>query len=76
MSWDDRMKNANLDRPRGETDVRMSVKKIHCTPEVAAEIRADYSGNCTLIDDQIGRIFDVIRARGECSWRHAHGVPG
>ncbi|MCR4683358.1 MAG: sulfatase-like hydrolase/transferase [Clostridiales bacterium] len=60
-----RMKNANPDRPRGETDVRMSVKKIHCTPEVAAEIRADYSGNCTLIDDQIGRIFDVIRARAE-----------
>ena len=34
-------------------------------PEQAPEIRADYSGGCTLIDEMIGKIVDVIKARGE-----------
>ncbi len=59
------MKDANPDRPRGETDFRMNLPKIHCTPEQAAEIRADYSGACTLIDEQIGRLFEIIKERGE-----------
>ena len=59
------MKNANPDRPTGETDFRMHKPQIHCMPEQAAEIRANYCGNCTLIDEMIGKIVDVIKARGE-----------
>ena len=59
------MQNANPERPRGETDFRMHKPQIHCTPDKALEIRADYSGNCTLIDEMIGRIVDVIKSRGE-----------
>ncbi|MBQ9080423.1 MAG: sulfatase-like hydrolase/transferase [Clostridia bacterium] len=60
-----RMKDANPDRPRGVTDGLMSKAKISCNEEQAAEIRADYCGGCALIDEQIGRIIDVIKARGE-----------
>jgi choline-sulfatase len=59
------MKDLNPDRPRGETDFRMHKPQIHCNTEQAAEIRADYSGGCTLIDEMIGKIVDVIKARGE-----------
>ena len=59
------MKNANPDRPRGETDFRMHKPQIHCNTEQAAEIRANYCGNCTLIDEMIGRMVEVIKARGE-----------
>lgn len=59
------MHNADPDRPRGCTDELMVKPKIHCTPEQAAEIRADYCGAVTLIDEQIGRLFDTIRRRGE-----------
>lgn len=59
------MKNADPDRPRGRTDELMIKEKIHCSPEQAAEIRADYCGAVTLIDEQIGRLFDTIRRRGE-----------
>jgi choline-sulfatase len=59
------MKNANPDRPKGETDFRMRKENIHCTPDKAPEIRANYCGNCTLIDEMIGKIVDVIKARGE-----------
>jgi choline-sulfatase len=59
------MKNANPDRPRGETDFRMHKPQIHCNAEQAAEIRANYCGNCTLIDEMIGRMLEVIKARGE-----------
>lgn len=59
------MKDANPDRPRGVTDSLMHKAKISCNEQQAAEIRADYCGGCTLIDDQIGRLIDVIKARGE-----------
>ena len=55
----------NPDRPKGEADARLAKKDLQCSPEVAAEIRADYCGGCTLIDDQIGEIIDVIKKRGE-----------
>ena len=35
------------------------------TPEECAAMRANYAGNVTLIDDQIGEILDVLEARGE-----------
>ena len=59
------MKDLYPDRPTGETDYRMHKPQIHCNTEQAAEIRADYSGGCTLIDEMIGKIVDVIKARGE-----------
>jgi choline-sulfatase len=34
-------------------------------PGEVAAMRANYAGNVTLIDDQIGRILETIRARGE-----------
>ena len=59
------MKSVNPDRPRGVTDSLMSKAKISCDEKQAAEIRADYCGGCTLIDDEIGKIIDVIKERGE-----------
>ncbi|MHC4985663.1 MAG: sulfatase family protein [Planctomycetota bacterium] len=35
------------------------------TPEDIAAMRANYAGNVTLIDDQIGEILEAIEARGE-----------
>ncbi len=60
-----RMTNVNPDRPTGEADVQMNNAKIQCNEAQAAEIRADYCGACTLIDDQIGKIIDTIKKRGE-----------
>lgn len=34
-------------------------------PEAIARCRANYAGNVTLIDDQIGEVIDTIKARGE-----------
>lgn len=34
-------------------------------PEEVRAMRANYAGNVTLIDDQIGAILDVVRSRGE-----------
>ena len=62
---DPRMQDVNPDRPRGVTDNLMEKKKIQCNVEQAKEIRADYCGACTLIDEMIGRMIDTIKARGE-----------
>jgi choline-sulfatase len=35
------------------------------TPEEIGRMRADYAGNVTLIDDQIGAVLEVISSRGE-----------
>jgi len=35
------------------------------TPEQIAEMRANYAGAVRLIDDQIGRLLEVVRERGE-----------
>ena len=35
------------------------------TPEETAAMRADYAGNVSLIDEQIGRIFRIVEERGE-----------
>lgn len=53
------------DRPRGSLDLYAP----HLSPDFAdgeeLRMRADYAGNVSLIDDQIGRILDVVEARGE-----------
>lgn len=54
------------DRPLGQLDNKMKRKK---NPKFekgeVGKMRADYAGNVTLIDDQIGEILDTIRDRGE-----------
>ncbi len=54
-------------RPRGSLDNLMKNKKKSpkFEKEDIAKMRADYAGNVTLIDDQIGDILDVIQDRGE-----------
>ena len=55
------------DRPRGSLDNLMKNKKK--SPKFQAgevsKMRADYAGNVTLIDTQIGEILDTIEKRGE-----------
>ncbi len=54
-------------RPLGSLDNLMKNKKK--SPKFdegdVAKMRADYAGNVTLIDDQIGEILDTIEERGE-----------
>jgi choline-sulfatase len=49
-------------RPAGLADAR---KQHVFVPGQIAALRANYAGNVTLIDDQIGRILAAIEARGE-----------
>ena len=54
-------------RPRGHLDNLMQVNRRNpkfVNGEIG-KMRADYAGNVTLIDDQIGEILDTIEARGE-----------
>ncbi len=52
-------------RPRGWLDFYMDRADLRLDPGDEAAMRANYAGNVTLIDDQIGEILDVIEARGE-----------
>ena len=56
---------ADQPRPQGWLDYYMA----HHSPELqdgdAAAMRANYAGNVTLIDEQIGQIVDVVDERGE-----------
>jgi arylsulfatase len=51
-------------RPLGNLDRRLG-QRPSLEPGDAAAMRANYAGNVTLIDDQIGQILDVLRTRGE-----------
>lgn len=55
------------DRPLGHLDNLLKSKQKSPKFEKGdvEKMRADYAGNVTLIDDQIGEILDVIRDRGE-----------
>ncbi len=57
------MVSVNPHRPTGEVDVQ--IRSLPCNETEAAEIRADYCGAVTLIDEQIGKIVDTIKKRGE-----------
>jgi len=52
-------------RPRGWLDFYMARSDYRFDPGDEAAIRANYAGNVTLIDHQIGEILDVIEDRGE-----------
>jgi len=67
--------NMPLPIPAGKPDIesdcvlkdlleRPGQHRPHMTPEHVARLRANYAGNVTLIDDQIGMILDVLRTRG------------
>lgn len=55
----------NPARPTGWLDHYMARSTPDFEPGDVEAMRANYAGNVTLIDDQIGAIFDAIKARGE-----------
>lgn len=55
-------------RPRGEYDRLWETGELHCDEKTAREIRADYCGGVTLIDEMIGGLLETVRRRGE--WEH------
>ena len=52
-------------RPKGRLDQRMEHNSPKLDPGDEAAMRANYAGNVSLIDDQIGQILSVIEERGE-----------
>ncbi|MYC76240.1 sulfatase-like hydrolase/transferase [Candidatus Poribacteria bacterium] len=52
-------------RPTGHLDNLMQRMNPTFEPGEVGRLRANYAGNVTLIDDQIGEILDAIEARGE-----------
>jgi len=55
---------SGAERPTGMLDDRLRDRPAVSPPEVAA-LRADYAGGVSLIDELIGEVLDVVRARGE-----------
>ena len=52
------------ERPQGTLDSRLA-RAPDLSPDEIARMRANYAGEVTLIDDQIGKLLQVIEARGE-----------
>ena len=52
-------------RPQGWLDYHMARSTPRFDPGDQAAMRANYAGNVTLIDDQIGELVQVIEERGE-----------
>lgn len=52
-------------RPRGEYDKLLQNPAIRCSSGESKEIQANYCGNVTLIDEQIGAILETVKKRGE-----------
>ena len=53
------------DRPRGWLDHRMEHGSPKLYPGDEAAMRANYAGNVTLIDHQIGEVLEAVEKRGE-----------
>ena len=53
------------ERPEGVLDQRRRDTAADRSPDHIAAMRANYAGNVTLIDNQLGEIFAAIDARGE-----------
>jgi choline-sulfatase len=54
---------ADMPKPVSSTHGDQCLPKI--TPEEVSYMRANYAGNVSLIDDQIGQVLQTIEARGE-----------
>jgi choline-sulfatase len=52
-------------RPQGWLDYHMAHNSPTFEENDIGAMRANYAGNVTLIDDQVGQILEVIEARGE-----------
>ena len=53
------------DRPQGLLDKKLADGGVPFEPGDVARLRANYAGNVTLIDDQIGEVLRVVEERGE-----------
>lgn len=53
------------DCPSGNIDKLYKKEKFKVSPDETQKLRANYAGNVTLIDEQIGEILSVIEKRGE-----------
>ncbi len=58
-----RFTDSNPDRATGTFDQPLPYDRP--TAEHIQEVRRNYAANITLIDEQIGKIIDVVKARGE-----------
>jgi arylsulfatase len=52
-------------RPRGLLDRMLERRRIPFEAGDVARLRANYAGNVTLIDDQIGEVLNIVEQRGE-----------
>ena len=59
------LKQPAKDRPLGCFDEMALNPKRRTDFETALQLRADYAGGVSLIDDQIGQVLEVLRERGE-----------
>jgi choline-sulfatase len=53
------------DRPRGLFDQALESKRVVFEPGDVGRLRANYAGNVSLIDDQVGAVLDTLDERGE-----------
>ena len=58
-------KNHGQDRPRGLLDEKLADGGFPFEPGDVARLRANYAGNVTLIDDQIGEVLRAVEDRDE-----------
>jgi choline-sulfatase len=59
------LRDDGRDRPRGSLDKRLSGGGVPFEPGDVARLRANYAGNVTLIDDQVGDVLRAVDERGE-----------
>jgi choline-sulfatase len=52
-------------RPQGELDNLLARLSVRFEPGEVGRLRANYAGNVTLIDDQVGDILALLQARGQ-----------
>jgi arylsulfatase len=53
------------ERPRGLLDEKLATGGVPFAPGDVARLRANYAGNVTLIDDQIGEVLRAVEERDE-----------
>ena len=52
-------------RPRGHLDSVLATKRVAFDPGDVASLRANYAGNISLIDDQVGEVMRAVKERDE-----------